>query len=400
VQTINEQLIYKLIENRQATSQVEIAQRLDLPSNTVHGIVNRLLKNEEIRVDRIERRGRGRPTQHYCVFKKTRVMAIQWLGSVWHAGVFLDNQVVGKIQKRISPLLKNCQEALQMLREFRDMTLQQAGLTNKDIDGTVLGINAVRVGNERILNSSVIPWIKEFSEEKLSKELECDIRLETYYSRSRTTSELRARAGENIHNLVIFNVGDGVSSQGLSLDPIWASQHSIWGEMGHIVVDPDGPICGCGHRGCLEALISGPAILSKVRSDVRNGVQTRLAEYTEVLPAEFFSQLEILERGGGDSYANTIVQELIRRCAWAISVVVNILHPDVIVMSGYVLEERPEWLNRILVTAKSLILYGENEMIRLEFPKAGAEDYLRDLAASFSSNQTDQKGVVENLSRN
>jgi hypothetical protein len=57
--------------------------------------------------------------------------------------------------------------------------------------------------------------------------------------------------------------------------------------------------------------------------------------------------------------------------------------PDVIVLSGYALHGREGWRVRILKQARELTLFGKSTNIRLEFPLLGAEDYLRELSASF-----------------
>lgn len=378
---VNERFAFQLIESQQATSQVQIAQHLNLPPNTVHGVVNRLLKGGVIRVDRVDRHGRGRPIQHYRVCRQGRVMAIQWWGSRWYAGIFQDNQAVGPIQKRNSPVLKNCDEALRMLREIHDGTVRAAGISRTDLEGVILSINAARMVGDRALDSSVLPWIRELSEEGASKALQTAVCLETEFSV--VPFELRARAGEGIRSLVFFNVADGVSGHGIGLDRMWSASNPIRGELGHVVVDPNGPICGCGHRGCLEALISGPALLRRLENDVRNGVQTHLREMIGQSPAEFFARLEALDAAGADSYTRTIVQEFINRCAWAVSVIVNLIQPDVIVLAGYGLQGRAGWRERIRAAVQPFTLHGETTALRLEFPRLGPEDHLRHLAASF-----------------
>ena len=129
-------------------------------------------------------------------------------------------------------------------------------------------------------------------------------------------------------------VGGGVVIDGkLRLGPLGAA-----GELGHQTILPDGPRCGCGNQGCLEALVSGPAIVGEGVRLLRNGLAPRLHELVagnadRVTPREMLAAAE-----AGDQ----LVREALDRAATYIGIaaanVVVILHPDLIVLGGGVAE--------------------------------------------------------------
>ena len=119
-----------------------------------------------------------------------------------------------------------------------------------------------------------------------------------------------------------------------------------------------------------------------IEADVRAGAQTALAAAIDASPEHLFAYLEQLSVLATDAYVNTLVEEILDRVAWGVSVVENLIGPDVIVLSGYVLAGRTSWRDRILKKSRLYTLYGETAGIHLEFPRLKPEDYLGELARS------------------
>jgi glucokinase len=83
---------------------------------------------------------------------------------------------------------------------------------------------------------------------------------------------------ETFTNLAYLSIGTGISA-GLVLEGrLYRGSHGMAGEIGHVVVDPHGPLCKCGQAGCLETIAAGPAIMLKAQQAVEAGQKTRLSE--------------------------------------------------------------------------------------------------------------------------
>jgi predicted NBD/HSP70 family sugar kinase len=120
----------------------------------------------------------------------------------------------------------------------------------------------------------------------------------------------------------VFGVilGTGVGG-GMVLDgQAWTGLNGIAGEWGHTVVEPDGEPCYCGRRGCVETVISGPALERRYRD--LTGQELSLAGIVG------------LHRTGGNTAATEIVNRLCREFGRCLATVVNVLDPDVIVVGG------------------------------------------------------------------
>jgi fructokinase len=130
-----------------------------------------------------------------------------------------------------------------------------------------------------------------------------------------------ATSGAGQGTRVVFGVimGTGVGG-GLVVDGrLWSGPQHIAGEWGHHGIDPNGPPCYCGQRGCVEAFISGPAVEKRYRS----------------LGAAALPMDDIVARArSGEAVARLVIDEFLDRFGRALANVIAILDPDVVVLGG------------------------------------------------------------------
>lgn len=130
-----------------------------------------------------------------------------------------------------------------------------------------------------------------------------------------------ARRGAGRDGRLVFGVimGTGVGG-GLVIDGrLWSGPQHIAGEWGHHVIDPAGPACYCGQRGCVEALMAGPAVERRYRA---------LGGAALAMPA-------IVTRArGGEVLARQVFDEFLAHYGQALANLITILDPDVVVLGG------------------------------------------------------------------
>ena len=120
---------------------------------------------------------------------------------------------------------------------------------------------------------------------------------------------------------MVFGVilGTGVGG-GLVIDGrLWSGPQHIAGEWGHHSIDPNGPECYCGQRGCVESLISGPAVEAAYRQ--RAG---------HALPMDAI----VARARAGEADARAVFDAFLDRFGRALANLITILDPDVIVLGG------------------------------------------------------------------
>ena len=99
--------------------------------------------------------------------------------------------------------------------------------------------------------------------------------------RSITNGEWRFGAGRGVDTLVVFAVGTGIGGGLVINGQLHLGIGGTGGEVGHMTIDYNGPTCGCGNKGCLEAYASGPAIAAMGMKAVAQGLTTRIGEICE-----------------------------------------------------------------------------------------------------------------------
>lgn len=119
-------------------------------------------------------------------------------------------------------------------------------------------------------------------------------------------------------------VRDGLSPGGAPR--AWEGAQGVAGEWGHVALDPaDGPPCYCGRRGCIETLLSGPAMTAAYRA--------RTAAADAGAGARSLEDIAALAKGG-DGAARALFAERMELFGRALATVVNVLDPDVVVLGG------------------------------------------------------------------
>ncbi len=140
--------------------------------------------------------------------------------------------------------------------------------------------------------------------------------------------EWKYGAGRGVNALVMFTLGTGIGG-GILIDGKLYHGSGYAGEVGHITVERDGPLCQCGNYGCLESYIGAEKITERAEEYVTMGITTTLKDYDKITP-------EIIgrEAGSGDSMALEIVSETARFLGLAISTYCAILDPQRIILGG------------------------------------------------------------------
>src|SRR5215212_2401179 len=144
--------------------------------------------------------------------------------------------------------------------------------------------------------------------------------------------EFRFGAGKDVENLILVTLGTGVGGGVISHGVLLRGARGTGGELGHITLHPAGPRCGCGNRGCLEALASGTAIASraqKVANERPDSALGRLAAERAPLGEDV---LDLARKG--DEVSVKVLQETGTWLGIGLATFVNIFDPEVIAVGG------------------------------------------------------------------
>ena len=180
-----------------------------------------------------------------------------------------------------------------------------------------------------------LPWRHANVRESLSQKLGMHVRLE-HDANSAAWGEWCFGAGRGAEDWVFFAVGTGIGATLMTHDTIYRGAFGTAPEFGHIVVVPNGRQCSCGKRGCLERYASGTA-LPDTCTDLRGSYETSL-------PAEPTGKEITQAARRGDPLAVAVMEDFSRWLGQGLSIVADVLDPELIVLGGGVSQDADLYL--------------------------------------------------------
>ena len=145
--------------------------------------------------------------------------------------------------------------------------------------------------------------------------------------------EHRDGVGRGEDNLLFVKIGTGIGGGIIADGHLQRGSQGCAGDIGHICADPDGPVCTCGNKGCLEAMAAGPAIAARAEAYAEQGLSPVLREIADrrgALTARDVGDAASL----GDYHALQIIKESGRLVGRVLATLVSTLNPSLIVVGG------------------------------------------------------------------
>ncbi len=147
-------------------------------------------------------------------------------------------------------------------------------------------------------------------------------------------AEHRFGAGRGTKHMIYVTASTGIGGGFILNGELYNGATGGAGEIGHMTILPQGPHCGCGNRGCLEALASGRAIAREARERVKCGVPTLIADLAEGDPDRISAKLVAQADAQGDIEAQEILDEAMTYLGVGMANLVNLFNPELIVIGG------------------------------------------------------------------
>lgn len=153
-------------------------------------------------------------------------------------------------------------------------------------------------------------------------------------------AEAKWGAGRNYCNVFYATIGTGIGTGFVIDGKVYHGRTGLATEGGHVGVDPRGPLCACGKRGCIETLAAGPAIARRARAkltqpgDADAAKKSALLEMAGGNPDAVTSEMVARCYAAGDALAKEVMKETLDLLAYWLGNIIDLLEPDVIVIGG------------------------------------------------------------------
>ena len=151
--------------------------------------------------------------------------------------------------------------------------------------------------------------------------------------------------GKGFAHLVCLTIGTGIGGAIIIDGALVHGHQDLAGEIGHMVIVPDGPPCACGHSGCLEAVASGAAIGRLGAALLTQNESPALARLAQTRGGQVDADLVFQAAAGNDAACQAVLGKVAEHLGAAVASLIQVLNPQAVVLGGGVMSpENAAWL--------------------------------------------------------
>lgn len=244
----------------------------------------------------------------------------------------------GKMLSRdhsITPASKGRDAVIKAIMESAHRALAEANVLPSDL--TSVGIGAPGLSNPKSGVLYTSPNLPGWEDVPLKDIIEKEIGKKTYLindANAAALGELHYGAGRGSRDFIYLTVSTGIGGGIVINGQIYAGSNGTAGELGHMVIDDNGPLCNCGNKGCWEMLASGTALAMEARRIIETGGASSILKLTGGDPQKINAEAIHQAAQAGDVLAKKLIVRTAYYLGVGISNLINIFNPEVIVIGG------------------------------------------------------------------
>jgi glucokinase len=214
---------------------------------------------------------------------------------------------------------------------------------SRAIDGIGIGVPGLRSSKTHVIQTSPnIPCLKNVNLDQLVAD---KVHIEVVTENDANTgayAEFVCGAGAGLRHMAYLTLGTGLGSGLILNGRLYTGASGYGGEFGHTVISPEGRLCGCGKRGCIETLASATGIVATATEKLKDGGGSLLRDIPPPLTAE-----RIYEAAArGDELAREVFRDTGRWLGMACANLINLLNLEMIILGGGVMASGEVLLGR------------------------------------------------------
>lgn len=336
----NHNLIKRYIYRHSPISRVEIAQGLGLTTPTITGMVNPMISSGLLRetvATTEEAKGAGRPR-----------MMLEFVPEAYYicgvdVGPYRTNYILTDIRGNVIAVrhtdlsLDEYHVTLERLSAQIPDFLAEAGIPQKKLLGVGICLPGMIDGSvDKIYDIFQEGWTEHNLSAELGQHLGLKVEVENNVRARAICADLFDRIVQ-AEPFAYFFVSFGVACQMIIDGKVLYGQSAAAGEIGHTVVQRDGPVCPtCGNRGCLEALTGERAILQRCRDIMNSDTPTILKELCPD-PQNLTMDQVLAAQEMGDREVSHVIEDAIEYLGIALANTINLISPRAVVLEGRIL---------------------------------------------------------------
>lgn len=336
VKKINRMTVLNIIKQHEVISRYELAEKTGLTPPAITGIIRELLEIGLVKeVGLAKSRGGRRPVKIKFNPEAGYVLGIEVTRFETSIGIGDLKNVPGEISL-VEIDMTDPEEGIPILINSLKSIIER----NSSEEKTFLGIGVAFPGllnvKEGIVKRSVNLGPK-WNNFPIREVIEKQVGLPVFVENNSNASALAERwfgGAISYKDLVYINLGEGISAGIILEDRILQGFQGHAGEIGHMVIMENGPLCNCGNRGCLESICGIPAILRRVNSElplIKNDDPLKeIWEKKGKVGTNDILNCALIE----GSYAHDLLKQIAKYVGLAIANIVNFYNPETVFIGG------------------------------------------------------------------
>jgi predicted NBD/HSP70 family sugar kinase len=227
----------------------------------------------------------------------------------------------------------DAQEGLDAAAELVSEALDDAGVDRHAVIGAGMGLpGPIQSGEAVVGTSAILPgWIGMTAEAEMRRRLDIPVMVDNDANLG-ALAEAAFGAGRNAGDLIYLKVSSGIGAGLILNGRLYRGSGGLAGELGHVLVDPDGIVCRCGNRGCLETVAATGALVEELRR--LHGADLTVEAMLEAARA-------------GDAACRRVIHDAGRALGQVVATLFNVLNPELVVVGGDLAQAGPLLLDGV-----------------------------------------------------
>ena len=244
----------------------------------------------------------------------------------------------GQISSRdhsATPAAEGQEAVIKSILESVDRALNQAGIAASDLGAIGMGAPGISNPETGIIFAS--PNLPGWRDVPLRDIIERGLGKKTFVmndANAAALGELYFGAGRGARNFICITIGTGIGG-GIVIDgKIYTGAFGAAGEVGHMTIDNNGPLCKCGNTGCWETLASGTALLREAKHQIEEGASTSILDCAGGDMGKVTPKIIHAAAKQGDNLARELITQTGYYLGVGLANLINIFNPELIVIGG------------------------------------------------------------------
>ncbi|HSW53591.1 MAG TPA: ROK family protein [Ignavibacteriaceae bacterium] len=244
--------------------------------------------------------------------------------------------IIARTKQQTDPTVSRNKYILQLAEVVNEL-IEEVHINKKKIKAVCLGVPGLVNPHSGVIRLAPNLGLKNFN---IKKSLEAEISFPVLIENDVNLGALGIKTfgvGKKAKNMLAVFVGTGIGG-GLIIDgKLYRGSNYVAGEIGHMLVEKSGPKCGCGRKGCFEAIASRTAIVNKIIKDIKTGKRSKLSKLVKAGERIRSKSLSNAVKSG-DKVVRRRIKEGCDVIGETLASIANLLNLDMIVLGGGMIE--------------------------------------------------------------